>query len=189
MSAHSALGRRIQIVGPSCSGKSTLGELLAARLEVPFVELDALFWKPGWTEPPAEEFQAKLTAFAAANDAWVMSGQYHRHTAATTWPSLQTVVWLDFPVTVTVPRIVRRSWKRWRSGELLWGTNTESFFGQFKLWSRDSLITYTVLYNRRNRRRYLDATADPRWAHIRFIRLRSPGEVATFVAGMDAEPG
>jgi adenylate kinase family enzyme len=37
------------IVGDSCSGKTTLGEELAERMFCPFIELDALYWKPGWT--------------------------------------------------------------------------------------------------------------------------------------------
>ena len=42
------IGRRIHVVGNSCSGKSSLGERLAAALQVPFVDLDALNWLPGW---------------------------------------------------------------------------------------------------------------------------------------------
>ena len=43
MSDADNLGRRIAVVGPMCSGKSTLAALLAERLGMPFVELDALF--------------------------------------------------------------------------------------------------------------------------------------------------
>ncbi|HKS92649.1 MAG TPA: hypothetical protein VJQ83_12025, partial [Tepidiformaceae bacterium] len=58
--ARSALGKRIVVVGPSCSGKSTLAEQLGAALDLPYVELDALFWRPNWTEPEDEEFAAQL---------------------------------------------------------------------------------------------------------------------------------
>src|SRR5688500_3597481 len=50
----SAIGKRIIVVGSSGSGKSTLGEQLAARLDVPFIELDALYWEPGWVEAERE---------------------------------------------------------------------------------------------------------------------------------------
>ena len=40
------IGRRIHVIGNSCSGKSTLGATLAFR--VPFVELDAINWHPRW---------------------------------------------------------------------------------------------------------------------------------------------
>ncbi|MGE5588955.1 MAG: shikimate kinase, partial [Clostridia bacterium] len=46
----SPVGRRIHVIGNSCAGKSTLGERLARSLGVPFVELDALSWQPGWVD-------------------------------------------------------------------------------------------------------------------------------------------
>jgi adenylate kinase family enzyme len=180
-----ALGRRVVIVGSSCSGKSTLGERLAALADVPFVEMDALFWKPNWTESSDEEFQARLCTAAAA-DAWVMSGNYSRHTAKGVWPRAETIVWLDLPLRITLWRIVTRSWRRWRKRELLWGTNHESFFRQFELWSKESLITYSIATKRRKDRHLLEAMTDPRWAHIRFIRLCSPAEISAFVASLEA---
>jgi len=182
----SPLGQRIIVVGASCSGKSTLGERLAGLLEVPFVELDALYWKPGWAAPPEEEFRAKLFE-ATANDGWVVAGGYHRETSATIWPRAETVVWLDLPLKLTVWRILRRSWTRWRRHELLWGTNEEKFWQQLKIWSReDSLIAFTVGTRHERHRRYLGAMSDPQWSHIRFIRLRSQAEVELLAGGLEA---
>ena len=39
---------RVSIVGNAGSGKSTLAQALAACLDVPHIELDALFHQPGW---------------------------------------------------------------------------------------------------------------------------------------------
>jgi len=47
--------RRIAVTGTSGSGKSTVARILGARLGLPVVELDALFWGPAWTEPRSEE--------------------------------------------------------------------------------------------------------------------------------------
>ena len=46
--SYEEIGRRIHVMGNSCSGKSTLGAELASALGVPFVELNALNWRPGW---------------------------------------------------------------------------------------------------------------------------------------------
>ena len=64
----------IQSTASSC-GKTTLGRELARRLEVPFVELDALHHGPGWTEATAEELRAKVEPIVAG-DAWVIDGGY-----------------------------------------------------------------------------------------------------------------
>ena len=181
------LGRRIVITGQSCSGKTTLGERLAGLAGVPWVELDALYWKPGWQEPADEEFQAKLAA-AVAGDGWVVAGNYYRHTSPSLWARAETIVWLDFPLHILAPRIVQRSWQRWRRNELLWGTNKERFWPQLKLWApRDSLIAFAWQHRKSFRERQLAAMADPRWAHVRFVRLRSRAEVNRLLAMLEAE--
>lgn len=48
--------RRVAVVGNSGSGKSTFAAELARRLGVPWVELDAVFHQPGWTELDRRNF-------------------------------------------------------------------------------------------------------------------------------------
>lgn len=40
----------INVVGTSASGKSTYSKELAAMLDVQYIEMDLLFWKPNWEE-------------------------------------------------------------------------------------------------------------------------------------------
>lgn len=180
------IGRRIQVVGPSCSGKSTLAERLAECLGLPFIELDALFWRPGWVEPSAEEFGLALRE-ATGGEGWVVAGTYSRHTVPAFWERLETVVWLDFPLRVTVPRIVRRSWQRSHRRELLWGTNYERFSSQLKVWSLDSLIGYTVRRRRASRKKFFELRNDPAFAHVRWVRLTSSRQVDRWLRSVAAE--
>ncbi len=180
----SPLGRRVIIVGPSCSGKSTLGAELGHRLGVPFVELDALFWKPNWQESDPEEFRANLLA-SHAGDGWVSAGNYLRHTQDVTWPRADSVIWLDFPLWLTSWRVLTRSWRRWRRREHLWGTNYERFWDQLKLWSpSDSLIAYTISRHRRNQRIFTERMKQVRSEDRQFHRLRSPRELERFLIGL-----
>lgn len=182
------LGRRIIVAGPSCSGKSTLAAELARRMGCPFIELDALFWKPGWTQPPDDEFRERLVA-AHSGDAWVSAGNYLRHTRHLTWPLADTIIWLDFPLHVTTARVLVRSWKRWRSRELLWGTNHERFWDQLKVWSpNDSLIAYNVSRHWRNRELFAAAGEEARAAGKRFLRLRSARGVADLLDWTRLDP-
>ena len=53
----SALLKRIVVVGVSEAGKTTLAQHLALCLDVPPVELDALFWEANWTPVSPEIFR------------------------------------------------------------------------------------------------------------------------------------
>ena len=177
------IGLRIHVIGNSCSGKSSLGSHLASALSIPFVELDALNWEPGWvglnaTDP--EEFERRISQ-ATEGDGWVVAGSYTRFSQRVFWPRLETVIWLDLPRHVLIRRVLMRSWIRWRPKELLWGTNYESFWGQLRVWNRDdSLLWWIMTQHQRKRRRMREFMDAPRWRHIDFVHLGSPAEVEEF---------
>ena len=177
------IGRRIHVVGNSCSGKSVLGKRLATALQVPFVELDALNWRPGWvslSDTNPEEFEL-LLARSTDGDGWIVAGSYMSFSQRVFWPRLETVVWLDFPMYQLVWRVLRRSWGRWRSKELLWGTNYERFWPQLMVWNKeDSLVWWIVTQHRPKRRDMRVYMSEPRWRHIQFLHLQSSTEVEAF---------
>jgi adenylate kinase family enzyme len=185
----SPVSQRIHVLGNVGAGKSTLAARLARALEVPFVELDALNWEPGWvglnaTNP--EEFERR-TREATAGDGWVVAGSYLGFSQRVFWPQLETVVWLDLPLPQLLWRIVTRSWRRWRSRELLWGTNYERFWPQLMVWRKEeSLVWWAVTQQRRKRRSMLECMTDPRWAHLRFVRLTSSAEAEAFARAIES---
>src|SRR5262245_28024356 len=70
------VGQRIQVMGSSCSGKSTLAAALAGALGAPLVELDALNWRPNWVglnDVDPDEFQ-RLISESTRGNAWVVAG-------------------------------------------------------------------------------------------------------------------
>lgn len=186
----SPIGCRVHVIGNSATGKSTLAKRLASALDADFVELDALNWLPGWiglNETDPDELERRFE-HATRGDAWVVAGSYTRFAKQTFWPRLDTVVWLDLPVPLLVWRVLRRSWRRWRTKELLWGTNFERFWPQLALWRKeDSLVYWIVSAQRRKREGMHAAMADPRWAHIRFIRLASVEDIETFAASVETD--
>jgi len=173
-------------MGSSGSGKSTVGLRLAAVLDLPHVELDALFFLPGWVQRTDEDFRDRIRR-ATEGDRWVVSGNQTRRVLDVVWPRAETIVWLDLPLRVTIPRVFLRSWRRWRTQELLWGTNVERFWPQLALWDPErSVVGYSI----RSRHRFVTlmtaAMSDPRWAHISFIRLTSQREVDRFLGSVEA---
>lgn len=177
------LGTRIMVVGPSGSGKTTLGCMIGSALGLPFVDLDTLFWKPNWVKPEAATFQGDVEA-ATAGHAWVTAGNYRLELEGTLWQRADTVVWIDLPLGVVVVRILRRAWRRSRSGELVWGTNRENFWRHLKLWDDGSLVAWVVRSHRRRRMAHAQLMHDQKWAHLQIVRLRSAREVKAFVRSL-----
>jgi len=179
----SNLGQRILVYGSSCSGKSTLGAELAGLMDAPFVELDALNWLPNWVGLDRTDPQQLMLRFdeATQGERWVAAGSYTRYAQQTFWPKLDTLVFLDLPRWRLIIRVIRRSWKRWRNRELLWGTNYEDFWSQLALWRKDESLIWWIWNNFDKRRQQVaDVGKDPRWAHIRIIHLAGTAEVAAF---------
>jgi hypothetical protein len=115
----------VVIASASGSGKTTLGRVLAERLGVPFVELDELVHGPNWEETSNEELRARLEPLLAG-DGWVTDGAYEHKLGDFVLDRADTVVWLDLPLHVWLPRLTRRTWRRLRGREQLWNGNRES---------------------------------------------------------------
>ena len=163
--------RRFVVVGPSGSGKTTLGREIAARLELPFVELDAIQWGPNWTPPTREDFRARV-ARALEGEAWVADGNYGK-ARDITWGRAQALVWLDYSLWVCLARLLIRTVWRVVTRERLWNGNYETLRGQI---APDGLIPYTIRRHRGRRARYVSLLQEPAYAHLVVFRLRSPRE-------------
>ncbi len=99
--------QRIAIVGCSGGGKSTLARALGARLGLPVIHLDALFWKPGWVESEPEAFRAAVDAAVSA-DRWVSDGNF-TGASALRFARADTIIWIALPRWVCLWRAFRRA--------------------------------------------------------------------------------
>lgn len=173
--------RKVAIVtSASGSGGTKVGRELAARLGVPFHELDALFWRPDWVESTAEELRAAVEPIVAT-DAWVIDGSYQSKIGQLVLESADVVVWLDLPLRTWLPRLLRRTIRRARTGEELWDGNYESLRKAFL--SRDSLILFALRHFRARRRTY-----PVRFAGYDVVRLRSQREIDEFLSSVEPVP-
>ena len=173
------------MVGLSCSGKSTLARRLGCVLGYPHVELDALFWEPGWVEAEVEVFRARVEA-ATAGHRWVTCGNYWSKLGPYLWPRADTVVWLDLSLWLIELRVVRRTLARVFGRRELWNGNRERLAN---IWAQDALWRFNLRHRRRITARYEEAMTDPRWAHVEFHRLRRPKEVNSFLANIRVHAG
>jgi adenylate kinase family enzyme len=139
--------RRVSVIGPSCSGKTTVARRLAALLGVPHIELDGLHFGPNWAEASAEEMQERVrAALDAAADGWVVDGNYYGKLGPLVIDRADTIVWMDVPYRTAIRRVLWRTWSRLVSREELWGSgNRERLRDTF---GRESIVGYVLLRHR-----------------------------------------
>ncbi len=174
--------KMINVVGTSGSGKSTFSKRISRILNLPYIEMDKIFWGPNWYWPSDEEFFRKLEN-ELQKDSWVLDGNYTR-SIPIKWQNVGTVIWLDFPFFTTLFRAIKRAFFRALSGKEIWeGTgNRESFRKSF--FSKDSIVWWTIKTHQSVRKKYESYMNDPQYSHIKFIRLRSDSDVETFLANL-----
>lgn len=170
---------RLVVVGTTSSGKSTLAKRLAAKLGCDFIELDALHWEPGWQEAPLEVFRQRVeTATQAA--AWVVAGNYHV-VRDIVWRKAEAVIWLDYSFPRVFWQLTRRTFTRWWTQELLWGTNRESLWTHFKLWSEESLFHWLFKTYWRRKRETPALLSQPEHRHLQLIHFKNPREAEAWM--------
>jgi adenylate kinase family enzyme len=172
--------RRVVVIGTSGAGKTVLSRRLAASLDVPHVELDALFWLPGWREPTDADFRANVEAAIDGDGGWVVDGNYSR-AQDLVLARADTVVWLDLPMWTCLWRVLRRAISRAHSGELMWGTNRERWR---TVIGPGSLSSWVITTHRSRRRRNAARFAEPQHAHLRVHRFRSTSEAERWLASV-----
>ncbi|MFT3700044.1 MAG: hypothetical protein QM831_43265 [Kofleriaceae bacterium] len=167
---------RIAVVASaSGNGKTTLARELARRLDAPWLELDGLVHGPNWVEVADAELRATIEPFLA-QPSWVIDGIYIRKLGTLVLDAADLIVWLDLPLHVWLPRLVRRTARRYFHREVLWNGNRETLRGA--LWGRDSLFGYALRMHWKRRRAWPELDGYP------VVRLRSVGEVDAFVASI-----
>lgn len=97
---------RIAIIGCSGGGNSSLARKIAAKLNLPVVHLDVLFWRPGWKESDEASFRARLEV-ALAGGRWITDGNFSR-LGDLHFAGAQIIVWVDQPRALCLRRALAR---------------------------------------------------------------------------------
>lgn len=179
---------RIAVVGTSGSGKTTFAAALAAAMGVRHIDLDAVTWQPGWVAlhetDPAEFMRRCLEAMA--DEAWVSCGNY-----VTSRPPLLArathLVWLDYPRSLVMARVIRRSFTRAWGREELWpGTGNREDFARWL--DREHPIRWAWDTYARRKRQYEALFTNPP-PHLVTHRVTRPGEADALMARLAAARG
>jgi adenylate kinase family enzyme len=173
---------RVLVAGTSGAGKSTLARRIAARLDLPYFEIDALFHGPDWT--PRPQFGDEVRAWADSA-AWVTEWQYPaaRERLA---DRADLLVWLDLPRRVVMGRVVRRTVVRSRSRLELWNGNREPPLRTI-LTDRDHVVRWAWRTHGESPGRVRECLATR--PALTGVQLRSRAEVQRWVEGPLVDSG
>lgn len=166
--------RRIAIVGPPASGKSTLARRLESLLRIPAHHLDALYWLPGCRPTPEDEWDA-LHRRLVEGAAWIIDGGFTRWMPER-FVAADTVVILDFPPVVCIAAAVWRRllFARRRAPGMaahcrphfdleflgwIWNFRRDQRPDMLRLLDRDEGTQVVILNSRADVRRWLDSVA------------------------------
>jgi adenylate kinase family enzyme len=98
---------RIVVFGNPGAGKSTFARSIAGHLQLPYISLDALFWKPGWVESNHAEFRARVQPLLE-HENYVVDGNYFTPLGEDRFRLAHRVFWFDLPRLVCMAGVSRR---------------------------------------------------------------------------------
>lgn len=166
--------QRVMIIGGPGSGKSTLARALAAKLGLPVVHMDPIYWQGNWVERSASEVM-EMACAAADAPAWVFDGN-HKRSMDYRAARADLIVMLDMPRTLRLWRVFKRSARYFGRTRPDMGPNCPERFDR-------EFLSFCWNYDADARLRALDFVNG--WSARRATRiLRNRGEVGAFLADL-----
>ncbi|MFC0706159.1 toxin [Cellulomonas uda] len=174
--------RRVWVVGSSGAGKTTFARAAAARLGVPHVELDEVYWDAGWRHRDQDEARARLAQLLGGAGAlgWVADGNWNSRGHGL-GDAADVVVWLDPPRRVVVTQLVLRTVRRGVTRTELWHGNRENVLSLLRRDPDRNIVRWSWTHFERYREQY-GALAD---RDARVVRIGTRREAAAWLAALE----
>ena len=132
---------RISIIGGSGTGKSTLCEILAKKLKLPAIHLDAINFNENWVEIDKKE-RDKIISAKTKEEKWIIDGNYNK-TLKERLKRADLIIWLDYSTYMQLKGVLKRFLKtRNRERPEIPGCKERLDF---------NFIKYVITYNKKKR--------------------------------------
>jgi adenylate kinase family enzyme len=169
--------KRVLVIGPTGSGKTTLAESISRVSNLRHIELDLLRYRRNWQEIPADEFVEQVAAIAQT-DSWIIDGNYSA-VRELIWKRSDLVVWLDYSLPTILYRLLIRTVRRLVTMTDIGNENRESLR---RLFGRRSIILWAIRSHSPLRKEYEIMIAASPSNSPRVIRHRSPKETRAWLS-------
>jgi adenylate kinase family enzyme len=179
---------RLYVMGASCSGVSTLGSTLAARLGLPHLDVDDFYWMP--TDPPysvkrhPEDRVRLITQRQNDAEGWVLTGSFIGWGDALV-RVVDLIVFLWTPTAVRLARLAAREAER-HGPRILPGGDMHEAHCAFREWASRYDDPSFEGRNQAQHERWLNEQSAP---VLRLRGERPPDELAqSVVAALSRRP-
>ena len=98
--------KRVLVIGPGGSGKSTFARRFGRMLGLEVKHLDRFYWRAGWTKPSNEDWITKVNELISG-ESWIIDGNFGG-TLAQRVERCDTIIFLDMPRTLCLWRVTKR---------------------------------------------------------------------------------
>lgn len=139
---NSLTAKKIFVIGSSCSGKTTLVKRLNEFLQYKWVDLDNLHWLPNWQERPDAVFVELIHSEIMCQERWIVSGGYHSLTEDNLWQDADTIIWLNYSLSLILYRYFTRTYRRVRFKEKCCNGNIQTWRRAISI--EDNLLQYIL---------------------------------------------
>lgn len=177
--------QRVNIVGPSSSGKTTLARILAEEASLPHVELDTLYRHENGRVPNSHDIFVARVREVTAQDVWMIDGD-RRTVRDLIWQRADTVFWLDYPLPTVLLRYFIRTLRRRRATPRFW-PETGPPEGWRRLLRRNSLLR-SIVGSHRRRRWEIEALVRE-YPQVTLYRFRRPIEAEAWLRNVGPPAG
>lgn len=170
---------KIIVLGTSGAGKSTLARKLAKLFDLEDIELDALHWEQNWVEAKTDVFRERISKAIVKKSGFVIHGNYNK-VRDLTWKNAEIILWLDYPKSLIMWRVIKRTIMRALFREELWNGNRESF--KMSFFSKSSIMLWAYNTYDIRKAQYEKEIENPTFPNLQFYRFKSPKQVELFLS-------
>ncbi|NYE94128.1 adenylate kinase family enzyme [Psychromicrobium silvestre] len=178
---------RVLIYGVTGSGKSTLALRLSTLtgFEAHLVD-EEIGWLPGWQGRPEAQMR-ELAAELAAGESWIFDSTYSKFRDLLL-SRTELIIGLDYPRSLTLFRLIRRTVRRIVRREQVCNGNVETWA---KVFSSDSILIWHFKSFTRKRRAMREFAAQAAMDHSapRVLLFKHPDQTDRWLASLSDAVG